>query len=92
MNNPNQQKPNQQQQNNPRPGEQYGGGGQSPVSSSRAVDSRSRARAAATKVVTRVVSRAAPTARRQAAHPSRLVFTGHSLSGSALGGAAGFGA
>jgi type VI secretion system secreted protein VgrG len=30
MNNPNQQKPNQPQQSNPRPGQQQGGGGQKP--------------------------------------------------------------
>jgi type VI secretion system secreted protein VgrG len=30
MTNPNQQKPDQQQQNNPRPGEQHGDGGQKP--------------------------------------------------------------
>ena len=89
MNNPNQQKPNQQQQNNPRPGEQQGGGGQKPGQ-----QQQGGGKAGSGGQPPRW-SPGWPAGRHQpldAAHPSRLDFTGHSLSGPALGGAAGFGA
>ena len=78
MNNPNQQKPNQQQQNNPRPGEQHGGGGQKPGQQQQGGGQQKPGQGGSHEGGHQVASRVAPTARRQAAHPSRLVFTGHS--------------